>query len=124
MIITEFPRYGRLLATHPLKSIGICLLIPALSALGLMKYQTENNPYKLWIPQVQHYNISLSFRFSHNTFQDSDYLRNHEWLWSNFPPDIRFHSVIVSSEENILTPDTLRLVSNDRDEVLNRYSTF
>ena len=53
MIITEFPRYGRLLATHPLKSIGICLLIPALSALGLMKYQTENNPYKLWIPQVQ-----------------------------------------------------------------------
>ena len=29
-----------------------CLIIPALSAIGLMYYTTENNPYRLWIPQV------------------------------------------------------------------------
>ena len=41
--------------------------------------------------------------------QDSDYLRNHEWLWQHFPPDIRFHSVIVTGD-NILTPEGLKLV--------------
>ena len=42
--------------------------------------------------------------------QDSDYLRDHEWLWEHFPPDIRFHSVIVTAD-NVLTPDTLKLVN-------------
>ena len=45
-------RYGGLLTKHPLVSILACLVIPALSAIGLMNYTTENNPYKLWIPQV------------------------------------------------------------------------
>ena len=43
--------------------------------------------------------------------QDSDYLRDHEWLWEHFPPDIRFHSVIVTAD-NVLTPDTLKLVND------------
>ena len=45
-------RYGRLLAKYPLISILICLLIPGLASIGLIQYKTENNPYKLWIPQV------------------------------------------------------------------------
>ena len=45
-------RYGGLLTKHPLVSILACLVIPALSAIGLRNYTTENNPYKLWIPQV------------------------------------------------------------------------
>ena len=44
-------------------------------------------------------------------FQDSDYLRNHEWLWENFPPDIRFHSVIITGD-NVLKPETLKLVQS------------
>merc|ERR1712106_18928 len=46
-----FEWYGRLLARHPLKSVGICLLIPLLCGVGLINFRSESNPYKLWIPQ-------------------------------------------------------------------------
>jgi len=84
-----FDWHGRLVAKYPLSFIFITLLIPALSAIGLLNFRTENNPYKLWIPQ------------------DSDYLRNHEWLWAHFPDDIRFNSVIITAD-NVLTPEVLK----------------
>jgi len=77
--------YGTLLARYPVKSILIALVIPLSCSLGLLRFKTENNPYKLWIPQ------------------DSDYIRDQEWLWQNFPDDIRFHSVILTGD-NVLTP--------------------
>ena len=54
--------------------------------------------------------LSLIWTMKAGCPQDSDYLRDHEWLWEHFPPDIRFHSVIVTAD-NVLTPDTLKLVN-------------
>ena len=42
-------------------------------------------------------------------FQDSDYIRDHEWLWQNFPDELRFHSVIVTGD-NVLTPEYVKKV--------------
>jgi len=77
--------YGSFLAKYPLRSVCICLLIPALCSIGLLSFKEESNPYKLWIPQ------------------DSDYIKDHEWLWENYPPEIRFNSIILTAE-NVLTP--------------------
>ena len=57
-------RYGGLVARHPVSAIALCLLLPGLSAIGLLRYRAENNPYKLWIPQVTRY----GFYFTNTVF--------------------------------------------------------
>ena len=42
--------------------------------------------------------------------QNSDYLRNHEWLWEEFPPDIRFHSVILTGDNMLSRAGLLQLL--------------
>ena len=34
--------------------------------------------------------------------QDSDYIKDHQWLWKNFPTNTRFHSLIGSKMPMIL----------------------
>ena len=55
----------------------------------MINYRTENNAFKLWIPD------------------NSDFVENFAWLEKNSPPDIRFNSLILASEENILSPKVL-----------------
>ena len=55
---------------------------------GLLNYKSEGNPYKLWIPK------------------DSDFVKNTDWLWNHYPPNTRFHSVIVTAP-NVLNPDVI-----------------
>ena len=69
--ILKFFRHGKKVAQKPhlfiLLSFGIC----GFFMIGLLNYQSEANPYKLWIPK------------------DSDFVKNTNWLWTNYPPDIR-----------------------------------
>lgn len=81
--------YGKKVATYPLAFSLICIIVCTLSGIGLYGYNEEANPYKLWIPQ------------------DSDFVRNTEWLWDNFPQDSRFHSVIVTAD-NVLSPQVMK----------------
>ena len=53
----------------------------------------ENNAIKLWIPQ------------------QSDFTTNYNWLYENYPPEFRMHSIIVHSED-ILTPAAIQKVQN------------
>ena len=62
-----------------------------------------------------------NYRISICLLQDSDYLKNHEWLWEKFPPDLRFHSVIVTGD-NVLNPDTLKLLLHIHRAVANTTS--
>lgn len=84
-------RYGKTVATWPVAFIIGSLFICGLCTLGLFKYTEEGNPYKLWIPQ------------------ESDFVKNSEWLWENFPPDLRFHSVIITAD-NVLEPSVIQHV--------------
>ena len=54
----------------------------------------ENNGIKLWIPS------------------NSSQRRNTDWLWENYPPDLRFSSMIFVSEDNVLHPDVIRAMYN------------
>ena len=84
-----FASYGRLVARYPLIMISCCFVTTGLALIGMIRYRTENNAFKLWIPD------------------NSDFVANFAWLEENSPPDIRFNSVILAAEENILTPTAL-----------------
>ncbi len=87
-------RYGIQVATHPWWAILGCFVIAGLSAIGLLEYRTENNAFKLWIPD------------------NSEFLENYNFLQEKFPPDTRFNNFLVASDNNVLTPDIIKLVRN------------
>ena len=85
-----FASYGSLVARFPLIMICCCFVATGLALIGMLRYRTENNAFKLWIPD------------------NSDFVKNFEWLEENSPPDIRFNSLILAATEgNILTPTVL-----------------
>jgi len=82
--------YGKHVATHPFKVAVGCLLITGLATVGLLRWKTENNVYRLWVPDSSHF------------------LRDYNWLEENKPEDIRFNSVILSTDHDVLTPKALQ----------------
>ncbi len=70
-LFCDFSRYGRLVATYPWQAILGCFVIAGLSGIGLLEYRTENNAFKLWIPE------------------NSEFLANYNFLQEKFPPDTR-----------------------------------
>jgi hypothetical protein len=66
-----FAWYGALVASHPVKVVLACLAVTGLAAIGVLRYTTENNAVRLWIPD------------------NSDFVTNYNWLEENSPPDIR-----------------------------------
>ena len=94
-----FATYGRFVARDPLIMIVTCFLMTGFFLIGMINYRTENNAFKLWIPD------------------NSDFVKNFQWLEENSPPEIRFNSMIVSTEENILTPAVLLHMWKVHDQV-------
>lgn len=91
---THVLRYGGKVSSYPLSFSLVFYLLCGVFCGGMYWYREEGNPYKLWIPQ------------------DSDFVRNTEWLWDNFPPEMRIHSVIITSETNVLEPEVMEAVSS------------
>ena len=59
----RFCRHGLWVASHPKRTIAASLAAVAICSLGLLR---------LWLPK------------------DSDFVKNNEWLWENYPPDVRY----------------------------------
>ena len=76
----------------PVPVIIISLVFTLLGCLGLLLLRVENNAIKLWIPQ------------------QSDFTRNYHWLYENYPPEIRQHSIIIHGDD-VLTPKAIQKVS-------------
>ena len=47
---TFFFKYGKLVATYPLTTIFLCILLTAVCGVGMMNFRMENTGLKLWIP--------------------------------------------------------------------------
>jgi len=84
-----FYRLGSVTSRHPLPVILCCVVFTGLGCIGLPFLQPENNAIKLWIPQA------------------SDFSLNYAWLWANFPPEFRQHSLILHGED-VLTPEAIQ----------------
>ena len=64
-------RHGYWVATNPKKTILASMAVVMICGIGILNFHNEANMVKLWIPR------------------DSDFARNNEWLWNNYPPDWR-----------------------------------
>ncbi|CAL4124394.1 unnamed protein product [Meganyctiphanes norvegica] len=78
-----FYRYGKSIANRPIIYISVCLLITAVCTIGVYKFQWEERPFKLWIPQ------------------NSDFIKVMEWKKENFPDQFRIHIALYEAE-NVL----------------------
>ena len=89
-----FCSHGRLCARHPVKIILGSFTLALLCSVGLLNLQWEANAIKLWIPS------------------ESDFARNYAFLWENYAPDMRFHSLIFTTDngQNILEPRYIQKV--------------
>lgn len=90
-IIVNF-RLGVVASKKPVPVIIISLAFTLLGSLGLLLLRVENNAIKLWIPQ------------------QSDFTKNYHWLYENYPPEIRQHSIIIHGDD-VLTPEAIQKVS-------------
>ena len=75
-----FAWYGASVASHPRKVVAACLLATGLASIGLLNYRTENNVFRLWLPDT------------------SDFLSNYNWLEENSPQDVR-SSILVTARQ-------------------------
>ena len=88
-------RQGRFVSLHPVPVLLLSLLCCAVLSVGLLNFHWEANAIRLWIPT------------------DSDFVRDYDRLWSNFPPEIRQHAVIFTAEDNILQGRHLKKVEEE-----------
>ncbi|CAG0918990.1 unnamed protein product [Notodromas monacha] len=84
-------KWGISVARHPKRTILCCLALTLLSGFGLLRFQYESDPTKLWIPQ------------------ESNFIRDTNWMKQKFPEQLR-HNVVIYSSENVLSPEALREV--------------
>lgn len=91
LLTTYFQWHGKFCARHSVKVILASFGLTLLSTLGLLNFHWESNAIRLWIPK------------------NSDFAHNYEYLWSNYPPNMRFHSVIFTAPDgDILQPQYIQ----------------
>lgn len=99
LLISPLFRLGLLVANRPWTTIAICVAFVVASGLGFLRFRTERDPLKLWIPD------------------NSKFLRDTEWLVSTFKEGIRMeHSLITAP--NVLHPDVLTRLLDISEAVL------
>ena len=95
MLCWNLFRYGFKVGQFPWWFAAGCLLFTGLCGIGLINYTEENNAFRLWIAK------------------DSQFVKNYEFLVKNYPQDVRFNNVILSSQvegQNVLNGESLALL--------------
>ena len=93
-----FDWYGKSVCQNPKTYISICLVITGLCSIGLLNFTRESTGVKLWIPE------------------NSEFRKNSDWLWENYPPSMRFSTMIFVAD-NILEADNIRVMYRIRKEI-------
>lgn len=81
-------RLGTSIAQSPLKWMLGCSVIMLSCILGLLRFQQEKNPLKLWVPP------------------NSDFVSDTEWLMSHFKEGLRMETFILTGG-NVLEQQAL-----------------
>ena len=100
-----FYNYGKCIASRPKSFISLCILLTALSALGLLNFHQESAGVRLWMPD------------------DSEFKQNSEWLWAHYPPSLRYGSMLFIAD-NILEADVIRAMYKVRKNIANIKTSF
>lgn len=93
-----FYSLGVIVANHPWKTVIITLTFVCLSCIGLLKFHTEKNPMKLWVPP------------------DSDFYYDTNWYINKFGTAFRLQKIIVAADD-VLDPQVLKTIYNITNQV-------
>lgn len=85
---TFFYKLGISIAKHPVRTIILCWLVVFLSSFGFIRFRTEKNPLKLWVPP------------------DTNFVRDSEWLMKTFQRGFSDEAITIVAED-VLTPETI-----------------
>ncbi|KAJ8305498.1 hypothetical protein KUTeg_016043 [Tegillarca granosa] len=88
-----FARLGFLIATHPWKTIFICCVVVAVTALGFLRFSQTTDSTALWVP----YGAKV---------RDYKY-----WVDEQFPTTYRFVSMIFVADNAALLPSAVHAES-------------
>ena len=97
--------YGKSIASRPYSFISFSILLTCLSALGLLNFHQESAGVRLWMPD------------------ESEFKQNSEWLWANYPPSLRYASMLFLAD-NVLEAQNIRAIYRVRKEIANIRTSF
>ncbi|KAF2355854.1 hypothetical protein FHG87_013393, partial [Trinorchestia longiramus] len=84
-----FESHGRWVARHPVITVLVCVIITATTGLGVLNFQKELRPFKLWLPQ------------------DSAFIKMLEWQNEHFPTHFR-RQMLMWEAPNVLSAEAIR----------------
>ena len=97
--------YGKSIASRPYSFISLCILLTALSALGLFNFHQESAGVRLWMPD------------------ESEFKQNSEWLWANYPPSLRYASMLFLAD-NVLEAPVIQTMYRVRKKIAAIRTSF
>ena len=121
LVLTKINRHGIWVASHPAKTILASFALCGLFGLGLLNFHQETNMVRLWFPQVKYQLLKIyvlmfvGFRFcaTHGLVVGaSPYRRGiqvNDPHKTFFTSHLRYHSLLLRAEDNVLTPATLQV---------------
>lgn len=89
---------GVVIARRPWTTIILTWLFLLISCIGLLRFNIEKNPMKLWVPP------------------DSDFYHDTHWYIDNFGTGFRLQKIIITAD-NVLEPKVLSTINNITKEV-------
>ena len=93
--ITMFSsRTGYIVASNPVKTIAIAIVVSLLCLVGVVEYYAENQGEKLWVSS------------------NSKGLEHQKWVGDRFPAESRIVNLLAEFGNNLLTPAGLQKVFN------------
>ena len=95
-----FHWHGALVARRPYAVICFCLVITAISCLGLLKFKEEREMVNLWVEPT------------------SRFRQENSWVQENFPRELRIHQVMFKAD-NVLEPAVLREMARVRRAIMD-----
>ena len=87
-------RTGYIVASNPVKTIAIAIVVSLLCLVGVVEYYAENQGEKLWVSS------------------NSKGLQHQKWVGDRFPAESRIVNLIAEFGNNLLTPAGLQKVFN------------
>ena len=87
-------RTGYIVASNPVKTIAIAIVVSLLCLVGVVEYYAENQGEKLWVSS------------------NSKGLEHQKWVGDRFPAESRIVNLLAEFGNNLLTPAGLQKVFN------------
>lgn len=109
-------RIGLSIGLRPWLTIILSVCLCFICTAGNVFWQVNTDDEALWTPYGSPVGNSCFFlkKRGHNSSSSLQFIKQRNWILSNFPKDTRYETVLISAKAqhgNVLTADTVQYVS-------------